>query len=150
MMAACFMGPALEPPALARRRSSMAAKDAAQLLAVEPGAGGALCCDLGGAGIEAGALALGEAQAVLAQRPAQAFESGTGFLPGRRILSRAAVAWAMTWNLPEVMRALGRCSVTPFMKAWDISMLTPRLVVRLSGERGIQTGQKAAGKPAAA
>ena len=30
----------------------------------------------------------------------------------------------MTWNLSKVMRALGKCSLTPLMKAGDMSMLT--------------------------
>ena len=44
----------------------------------------------------------------------------------RRIWSTAADAWATTWNLSKVTRALGKCSATPLMKAGDISMLTNR------------------------
>ena len=42
----------------------------------------------------------------------------------RRILSTAALACQTTWNLSNVMRALGSCSVQPLMKAGDMSMLT--------------------------
>ena len=58
----------------------LAIEDLAQLLAVEPGARGALGGDLGDEGVEIGPLAFGQALAVLEQRPAQALEAGIGFL----------------------------------------------------------------------
>ena len=42
----------------------------------------------------------------------------------RRILSTAVLACQMTWNLSKVMRALVNSSLTPLIKAGDMSMLT--------------------------
>ena len=58
----------------------LAVKDVAQLLAVEPGAGGALGGGLRDESIEVRALAFRETLAILEQRPAQAFEAGIGLL----------------------------------------------------------------------
>ena len=56
----------------------------------------------------------------------------------RRILSTATLACQTTWNLSNVMRALGRCSVQPLMKAPDISILTDLdLLGRAAGVRQV-------------
>jgi hypothetical protein len=67
---------------------------------------------------------LGEVQfvGVLEQRPAHAFKLGVELL--LLSVSSALDAGATTWNLSKVTHASGRCSLTPLMKAGDMSMLT--------------------------
>src|SRR6516164_5977161 len=109
----------------------LAIEDGAQAFAVEPGAGGAFGGGLADQGIEVGASCVGQPLAILEQRSSAGL-SGWDQLVVRGAWSGRgrAEAWAMTWNLSKVMRARGRWSATPRMKAGDMSMLT---VVSCSG-----------------
>jgi hypothetical protein len=102
----------------------LAVEDGAQAFAVEPSAGGTFGGGLADQGIEVGARLGGQLLAALERCPAQSFEAGIGALFNRLVWSRAVEAWATTWNLSKVMRAWGRWSATPRMKAGDMSMLT--------------------------
>src|SRR4051812_20448282 len=99
-----------------------AVEDIAQLFAIEPGASSAFGGELDNEAIEVAGLVGGEFAFVLEQGPAQTFERRVGSLLGAPHLVYGLARMSDHMELVEGNLGLWQVSVTPLMKAGDMSI----------------------------
>ena len=93
-------------------------EDFPELLPAEPSAGGSLAQHLGDPGIEFGALFGGEPSLLFSKVRRSPLRERSRRCSMRRVRSTALEAWATTWNLSKVTRALDRFSEMPLIAGW--------------------------------